>query len=88
MTIGIFGLEVKLFDQRLAQAAVQYHVSYRWEDPRLAGWAEEAAIPPDLWTPELMVFGNGSANESLGMATWAERGTLGFAKDGRSRGPC
>ena len=55
--VAIMRLVVSDYDEKFMTATVSYQVVYSWVDPRLAGWPEGAALPPDLWVPGLLSAG-------------------------------
>jgi hypothetical protein len=81
-------IKIQDYDDRTSQARVDFEVFYTWVDPRLAGWSATAALPDDLWTPELGPFGTASDVDQarLGEAGWKAKGTLAFTASSKSAG--
>jgi hypothetical protein len=81
-------IKIQDYDDRTAQAQADFDVFYTWVDPRLAGWPTAAALPEDLWTPELSPFGTASDVDRarLGEAGWKAKGTLAFTVGGKTMG--
>jgi hypothetical protein len=76
--VVVSGFRPLAYDDKEAKATHNYAVRYQWEDPRLAGWSEDAEFPADLWVPPLAVWGRSSDGDREKMkGNWKSQGSLG-----------